>query len=459
MAKCTVMSYLDQGAPQFLGKERDAIHKLMSMAFTQGYNTQYPQTLVVDTTTKTIHLSFPSEHGFREAHLLSIVGTDSTAFQSTRYRVIQVPTTTTLVCLIDNYNEVQYPESDSSTTIAVKVAPLDWEVVYKTDLQLSVRSKNPASSGNILTLKSPSLPDFAYTATGNYTQASAVFVSENIDDSNGSLLNDYTANHSYNNHESFYWLWNNYSHFAYSITYGREYRCPWYIVGDDKFFYLILSPYTSSNTDTSGDRNYARSVDNSCLRQCYMFGDPEPLAVGLDIDKTGTVLTAHYSKGGVENNSSTNSACRIPSSELRRNNNSLLGCAYFAGPLDMETNDLIPLSLSTIDFPFSSTAGYNMGGSNFHMKYPHETTRGLLFFPIYTRVYRDEYNSLNYYRSILPYARFCPISSRNLVVSGWVAWDYKPFKNSEGNFILPIVGEASGGSSGYVYTFYLFELD
>lgn len=463
MAKLRVMSYLDVGAPQYTADQRDAILHLMKMLNQTAYNTKFPTSLTVDSNTKTLHLSFAVAHGFTEGHLLEITGTTSATFQSDSYRVITVPSGTTLICKIDNYATVTYPSSDTSTQISVKHKPLGWDIVYSSATQYSIRSKSAISSKNVLTLKEPTLARLKF-GVGAYSAPACVaaHISESVDGSTGEILNSYIKGNDYQNVESFYWASYNYSWPSSSYTPSAsaisngDHLLPWWLVGDDKIFYLILGAW--HNDSSCRNRNASRVISQSTYRQCYMFGDPDFLGDPAFIDKGGCMFSAHYKPGGQHSPGPTPEDAPAVFTESYRTDvlpsNFAYG-TYFVRPLDMVGNSVIPASWTTIDIAYTSTY-YNFSTGAFYMQYPHVTTRGLLFFPYYARVHTlSASNSANYLRSILPYARMCPINLTNISQS-WVGFDNVLIKSDNGKQILSIV---RFGSVNTVYGSFLYELD
>lgn len=463
MAKIRLMSYLDQGAPQYLPEDRDAILKLMKMANETSYNTQYPTTLVIDRNSQTIHLSFNVEHGFKEGHLLEFKSTDSPSFQSTNYRVIS-STASTLICKIDNLNEVEYPDTESSSTMFVKHKHLDWEVVFSSATQYSIRSKDPTSTRNVLTLKEPSLARLKFNV-GPYTAPACVsaHASTNVDSSTGEILNSYTAVHNYQNTESFYWcsyvhnfVGTNYTPSAAAIS-NRDHYLPWWIIGNDKVFYLIVGAYHDQSSMRY--RSASRSNDNYISRQCYMFGDPEYLGDPNYIDMGGTLFSALYKPGGINApGNGAESVYPMLYTESHRTNYSITDLQmgqYFLRSHDMQNNSLVPISYSTIDYPYSSTV-YNFSNGGPFMQYPHLTTRGLIFFPFFTRVYQSGTNTQNYYRSIMPFARFCPINLTN-IAQQWYHYDNNIIKSADGKMNHCVVRYSTTGQT--IYGAFINELD
>lgn len=470
MAKIRVMSYLDQGAPQYPSDQRDAMLNLLKNVNTTTYNKMFPSTLTVDSNSKTINLSFSATHGFKEGHLLEISNTTSNVFQTDSYRVISTPSATTLVCKIDNYSTVTYPAADNSSTMFVRHKPLDWEVVFSSSTQYSIRSKNAASTKNILTLKEPSLARLKFNvATYSAPACVAVHVSPTVNPSTGEVLSSYTEGHNVSGVESCYWSAYHNNWTSTSVTpsaaniAANDHLLPWFIIGDDKFFYLIVGAYTDTTSYALRYRNPNRGLGNTnwvTYRQCYGFGDPDFLGDPAYKDMGGTILSCCFKPGGTNNAGYTSdlSAPSFFATNLRSNN--IISTAtdtgtFFIRPLDMSGVSMVPVSYSTIDHPLTSTS-YNMTSTgNLYMAYPHTSTRGLIFFPIYLRSYVSGVNYLNYYRSLLPFARFCPINTSNFI-STYLSVDYVLLKSSNGSQILSIVQQ---GTESTLYSAFLYELD
>lgn len=464
MAKIRVMSYLDVGAPQYPANQRDAIMALLKVLNTTTYNTTYPTSIVVDANSKTLSISYSSAHGYSEGHLLTIASTTSVAFQSDNYRVISTPTSTTLNCKIDNYDTVSYPASDNSGTMTTRHAPLDWEVIYSSASQYSIRSRDLTTPRNVLTIKDPTLARLKFNAAQYSAPACvALNISESVDPSTGAITNSYTSQHDSGGAEAFYWTSYNTNFASTSITpssaaiSANDHLLPWYIVGDDRLFYLMIADYT--DTASLRYRNATRSSTVYRWTKVFAFGDPEFLGDPNFVDKGGTIFTAHYKPGGTNNAGFTSDAGSpnlfTESFETSYLPSNFSGGAYFVRPLDLTGNSVIPLSLSTIQYPNSSTS-YNFSTINLQMQYPHVSTRGLIFFPYYTRVHTaSSANAFNYYRSTLPWARFCPINITNLAQS-WSQLDNSIIKSSGGKLNYCVVRY---GVDNTINGAYIYELD
>lgn len=461
MAKCRLMSYLDVGAPQFDTSQRDAMLLLMKMLNETSYNTQYPTSIVVDPTSETLHLNFSAPHGFTVGHLLKIMGTTSSAFQSDLYRVLNVPSVNTLSCKIDNFNSVTYPSTESSSTISVKHAPLEWDVLFSSTKQYSIRSSSDTSSKNILTLKEPELARLKFNvATYSAPACVAVHVSEDLDTSTGAVINSYTSGMNVNNAESLFW--NTHANgftgsavtpSATNISDGAD-KLPWFLVGDDKIFYLMVGCYCDTTGYHMRYRNANRLDTSYLFRTMYAFGDPEYLGDPTYIDKYGTYLTANYQAGGTSSSNNTYTPRGFAENINNNQYTSTTAQEFFLRPFDGRGSLLIPVSYSSIYAPYHSSAGMNLTYAGLHMSYPHLTTRGLLFFPIYLRhTPANSPNQESYFRSTLPYAKFCPINTSNLVSGNNIFMlDYTVLHETGKNVVISI--------SAYTnYQHWVYELD
>lgn len=466
MAKIRVMSYLDTGAPQYPAAQRDAIMALLKVLNTTTYNTTYPTSIVVDANSKTLSISYPSSHGYTEGHLLTIASTANSAFQSDSYRVISTPSPTTLTCKIDNYGTVTYPTSETSNTMTTRHKPLDWEVVYSSASQYSIRSKDLTSTRNTLTIKDPSLARLKFNATA-YSSAHcvAVNVSESVDPSTGNINNSYTSAHDSGGAEAFYWCSHMYTFAGTSYTptaaaiTANDHLLPWFLVGDERFFYLIVGNYTDTTNMRGKNPNRYQSFGIPTYRKVYAFGDPQFLGDPNFVDKGGTIFTAEYKPGGTNNSGYTTDASQpnffTESVDANYLPSNFGGGAYFVRPLDLSGNSVIPVNLTTIQTPNASTL-YNFATSNLYMQYPHVSTRGLIFFPYYTRVLTaNSANTFNYLRSTLPWARFCPINITNMSQT-WVQLDNTIIKSSNGKQIYSVLRY---GADSTILGSYLYELD
>jgi hypothetical protein len=289
--------------------------------------------------------------------------------------------------------------------------PLDWEVIYSSASQYSIRSKDLTSTRNVLTIKEPASARLKFNVTQYSAPACvALNISESVDPSTGNINNSYTAVHDSGGAEAFYWTSYNNAFSSSSITpsvaalAANDHLLPWYLVGDDRFFYLMIADYTDSTSLRY--RNATRVSSAYRYTKVFTFGDPQFLGDPNFVDKGGTIFTAHYKPGGT-NNSGYTADAGTPNFFTEAFDTSYLPSSfasgsYFLRPLDLSGNSVIPLSLSTIQFPNTSTS-FNFSTSNLYMQYPHVSTRGLIFFPYYTRVQTtNSPNTFNYYRSLLP---------------------------------------------------------
>lgn len=465
MSKIHIRSYLDQNAPQFDGIDRKALIKFFTAHFKdEPYIVQHPVTIVTDANSKTLQITLNEPPKFIEGHLIQLKETENTVFQSTSYRVIKIEANT-LTVTVSNFDEVEYPVSENSLNMKVQLAAFDWEVCFSSANQFSMRSTNPKSSRNVFTLKTNNFTAAETEPSGSatsikYSTASPVYVSRSIVTNTGELIEDLTqtAHNMYTGDnttkQTLYFVWNCYSH-SYSTCYGGN--VPWFLVADDKFFYLIVGSYSNSaaNSVNSDNRNFHRNPDYGVMRHTYMFGDPDFLGDPDFVDHDGTVLQASW-------NSNWDSSGAFYQSRFTDRINSGIaigskstGNLYFIR--DFETsvvqsvsNDIIAASLYSV-FNSANTIG---GGSGF--SYPNKPTGGFLNFPIYLAKYVSGTNGGGYYRSALPFALNTPITLSNLMGSNWPSIDYNLFKSSTGQLLLPIITSASTSA---VNNIALFELD
>ena len=465
MAKIHIRSYLDPGAPQFDGLDRRAFIKFFRENFEKTpYITQFPNSLVVDRNSKTIQLSFPSSPLFIIGHLVALTNTTDTVFQSTNYRVIDVQNNI-IILRIDNYDSVTYPIGDTGLSIKAQLAPLNWEVCWADTNKFSMRSKNVKSSKNVFTIHTPSFTAATVEPSNGvtnlkYATASTVRISRDIDKSNGTLIDDLTTTtqNMYTGDsttkETLYFVWNCYS-YSYSNAYSGN--IPWFLIADDRFFYIIVGSYGSTSGINDSSRNFPRQQNYGVSRNTYFFGDPDFLGDPSIIDKDGTVLQTSYSTNWDNSTSFYQSKFTERFNSPYTTSNKSSGNIYFARDFDTVlgsgiANDITTASLLTM----SNFQTFSGGNSSFG--YPNKVTNGILTFPIYLAKVVDGGTTSrgSYVRSILPFTLFCHTNLTNLMSSNWTLIDYNLFKLYDGRLIMPIVVSAD---TTVVSQVALFELD
>lgn len=449
MSSIRVRSYLDENAPQFDGQDKRAFIKFMKAMFeSPSYNARVVSTITVNQTDKTISIPTTTKAGFSTGNLLKITGTLSPAFQTTYYRVIEA-SDTKLILSISNYSTVAYPASDLSNSILVEHAPLDWEVCYSTDTQFSVRSKDPLSSKNVITVSESKNPKMN-TSTTTYTNANAaaVKVSKDINKTTGVVIDEYTSvtNAKGLYSESLHFPWNHGTSYTSSgISSGNV---PWFIFSSTKFVYILVGSRAT-------ERNFSRSVGTSLERNVLFFGDPDFLGDPSYVDYGGYLLASSYAlstdfassvtySGGIsaQINSFKNTNTRDPS------------VAYWMRPFEAASSDIETVSLGSA---YLTTSSYNGGGA---IPYPNGPTRGLLFFPIYVLSYLSgSNNSGGVVRSSLPFTCYCPNSLQNYASGNFTTCDYVLLKTYDGKLIMPVVTLATSSTSTPITSAMFFELD
>lgn len=465
MAKIHVRSYLDAGAPQFDGLDRRAFIKFFKEHFEKTpYIQQFSTSLIVDPNSKTIQLVFSSTPLFSIGQLIAITSTDNTVFQSTQYRIVDIQNNV-LILKIDNYDQQVYPLSDTNLGIKAQLAPLNWEICWSDTNKFSMRSKNPASSKNVFTIHSHSFsPAMAEAGSGvtniKYATASVVRVSRDINKTTGALIEDltqtthnlYTADPLIK--ETLFFNWNCYS-YSYSNAYNGN--IPWFLIANDKFFYILVGSYGSTSSINNADRNYTRQQSYGVSRNTYMFGDPDFLGDPNLVDRDGTILQASY-------NVNWDTSTTFHQSKFTERLNSAYGVSskssgntyfmrdYYTTLGSSSSNDIVTSTSLTIS-NFQSTSG---GNNSFG--YPNKITGGILTFPIYLSKTIDSGSTSNgsYVRSILPFVVTCHTNLTNLAASNWTLLDYNAIKLYDGRMLMPIVTSCS---STIITSLALFELD
>lgn len=443
MSSIRVRSYLDENAPQYDGQDKKAFIKFMKAMFeSPSYNAKVSANITVNPTAKTISIPVTGTPGFSVGNLVKISGTLNAAFQSTYYRVIEA-SDGKLTLSISNYNDVTYPASDLSNSILLEHAPLDWEICYSTDTQFSIRSKDPTSSKNVLTISEPKNPKLTTPPTA-YANVAAVRVSKDITKSTGALVDDLTSvtNARGTFSESLFFVWSHGTYYYSATTAGNV---PWFIVSSSKFVYLIIGTNNSY-------RNFNRLPATTCYRDTYYFGDPEFLGDPSYADYGGFILKTDYTinsdtstgigdDGGFTRkiNAQYTSSSRIPNN-----------AGYWMRPFEATGTDIEGITLR-------SFFGDNNSSGAGPFSYPNGPTRGLLFFPIYIGSYINTSNNIgNTLRSILPFTLFCPNSLNNYTNNNFTTADNVVLKTYDNRSILSIITYASTSSiEGSAF----FELD
>lgn len=360
MSKIRVRSYLDGNAPQFNAAEKNGIIPFMKAMFEQeSYGSVIPIGHQNDLVNNQLILEFDHNPGYSAGNLVQIVGSGLRSFTDNFFRVVS--NDGARLYLKYDFNTLDpIPVDFNSTSLVVRHAPMDWEVLYSTDTQFSLRSKNENSSKNVITFKRPTSP--AYETSAIY-YGSLVHISKEINTSTGELVEDYfqkRINAIANNTESPYSL-------RVAGNYGNNYtlplnnttvKYPWYLVGDDRFFYLILGNSYNQGWNNIYYMNFNRNPDSDgeMKRSLYMFGDPDRIHEDDSIDPTGFIFNTDYVNPSTLFNNSNQSDFRYMSSDYptRLNSNTSTSDfyypAYFLRDFTNLSGDITPVYLHTMSF-------------------------------------------------------------------------------------------------------------
>lgn len=458
MSNIRVRSYLDGNAPQFLCANKNGIIPFLKAMFEQeSYGSITPTAYEQDYVNNQLILTFSTNPGYSTGNLIQIVGSSKTSINDNYFRVSAVDG----LRIYLKYDFTKLEDLTSGfipSSLIVRHAPLDWNVVYSSDTQISIQSKSEDSSKNIVTFKRPHTAGYE-AVPGVFN--TAVHVSR-IVSSSGEISEDYFETHTQsivNNTES-----------PFSIPIGSSYRntstyhianddttqkYPWYIISNDKFVYLILGNiYVNYDGGYYFVTNFDRNSSNSLtIRSVFLFGDPDNSIVGSPPDPTGFVFNftyldpiSHYTTASSSPRDYRNCYDSIINNiAIRSVNDSgisfLRDYSNLPGPTSAANLNTISINGSSAYSPFS---------------FPGPFLQGLSFFPIYLSQYTSTAtNSGAYIRSKLPFALF-PLQSLRNISNTWVDLDYKVIQ-SGGKDVLNIV--TYSGSVNNVHRTVSFELD
>lgn len=464
MSKIRVRSYLDGNAPQFKAAEKNGIIPFMKAMFEQeSYGNIIPIGHQIDLVNNQLILEFDHNPGYSAGNLVQIVGSGLRSFTDNFFRVVS--NDDARLYLKYDFNTLDpIPVDFDSTSLVVRHAPMDWEVLYSTDTQFSMRSKNETSSKTILTYKRPQNTTYD---TSNQLYTTFFHASKGLDVTTGEIFEDYFQKRIQeisNNTESPYHVrvagnQNTYSNNL--ATNNTTTKYPWYLVGDDRFFYLIIGNAHNEGNNNRDYMNFVRNPGNADTRRCvYLFGDPDKMFQDDPEDPTGFIFnTSYYNPITMYSQLTANgidarvSLTEYPSALNNPSNRShdLAPCIFLR-----EYNNL-PGTTFVANLHTMSYTGTNSSSA---FSYPGPFSHGIYFFPIYTSVmFHDINNSYGhntsaYLRSKLPWA-LAPFQSLRNITNSWVDLDYSIIK-AQGKNILTIVTYAG---SNILHRSVSFELD
>ena len=462
MSNIRVRSYLDGNAPQFNAAEKNGIIPFMKAMFEQdSYGSVTPTAYEQDYVNNQLILTFSSDPGYSAGNLIQIVGSSKTSINDNYFRVSAVDG-------LRIYLKYDFTVLEDLTAgfipsaLIVRHAPFKWEVLYSTDTQFSMRSKHEKSSKTILSFKRPKEDSYS-TAKSFYT--TLFHASKGLDSTNGDILDDYFQQRITelgDNTESPYQvrIAGNYRTDSYPLEItNTTTKYPWYLVGDDKFFYLILGNMHSygHSSYTRDYMNFTRIPSSEETRRCvYMFGDPDKILEDDPEDPTGFIFnTTYYSPVNMYSQFTTNNIDqKISITDYPNCLNNPVDRGHDLAPcIFLREYGNLPGSTFVANVHTMSFTGTN---PNSAFSYPGPFSHGIYFFPIYLSVMFPSYgaNTSSYLRSKLPWA-LAPFQSLRNVTNSWVDLDYSVLK-AQGKDVLTIVTLAG---SNTLHRSVSFELD
>lgn len=395
-----VMSNYDVGAPQLPANQKYTLYNFLEQLCTTTYNTKTPTTVTTQFVNgsnadngTTVHLTYDTAHGYRQGALITMSGANEEVFNK-RFRVKEsINNNLTAVCyIIDND---LYP-STATGTISTRVSPLEWDVAYKSASQITLKSKHNYSSKTCYTFSNPVNPNLLATqAIIDKTNIYEFNVSENVNNSTGTLVNSLTAiahfTHSNSTKFSPYVmpLISNDSVVTVSGTNLNSYlhNVRWTIISDGRFMYILLGNYANNLTSTTaeGSHPFLNNVLTSSVSSIhlatngYWFGDLNGISESNTLNGNNVVLNM----GLLANSTSLN---YHTSSILNSDNTGLIFPAYNynyynATRVAIKTQTGINTLNNLKD---SLNVSYNNFGSQPHsgdysLPYPYPLTNGMLF--------------------------------------------------------------------------------
>lgn len=455
MSKIRVRSYLDGNAPQFNAADKNGIIPFFKAMFEQeSYGNVTPIGFQLDLANNQIIFEFSNSPGYSAGNLVQVIGTGIRSFADDYFRVSSTDGLRLFVKYDFNTLD-QIPSDLDVSKIIIRHAPMDWEVLYSTDTQFSFRSKSDKSSKQVITAKRPQKESYN---TSIHIYTTMAHISKGVDPETGEIIEDWfqkRINEIPNNTESPYQIRiaSNLYNYNYTLPLNNTTtKYAWHLIGDDRFFYLILSDTHNEGNNYRDYINFSRNPGNSDTRRSvYMFGDPDKIVEDDPEDPTGFMFNCQYyntnnfythltSNGNGERVSLT----EYPGMINAPSNRSHQDCAcFFLRDYTNLPGDTIITQLHTMSYCGGSTSS--------PFSYPGPFSHGVYFFPIYVSImpYNSYYgrydeNAGAYLRAKLPWAVHPFQSLRNLT-NTWVDLDYSVMKAS-GKDIISFVTYAGANT-------------
>jgi len=413
-----LMTHLDTDAPPLYGFSRTAIYTWLETVLTVGYNLKYVNNFVREG--RYITLNYAEVHGYKKGRLLEIQDSSLESLNGLLARVVDVPSATSLKIYIKDESWESYPEMSTETTMTTKVAPLGWEVVYKDLSQISFRSRREDSSKIVITVKKPTYPTHATALKTTGAICYEMDFSKDVDTETGSSIDSCLEQRvSTYGHTCQYWvLSTNTANLQDSATWSSEtIRMPWTIVGDDKMFYVIMTPFIDGVYENGSYRQYTPLTYTGAYKpfRMYAFGDYEPYDTNEYLTGSSFFFTCNF----YANNSNRE---EIPTSNS--NPGEYTPFAFLNGTFNRYTyyfSEFDPIGkltsariVSGITVPYDS---YNYSGSDYIWSaYPERVVGGVTYgsYFAYANDSGSARNSLSVFcKGVFPYVKILATNMRN----------------------------------------------
>lgn len=418
MSTVRFMSHEDTNAPPFYGYSRTSIYTWFNQILVDGYNLKYVNNFVREG--RKLTLNFTTPHGFLKGRLLVISDSSFEPLNNVKFRVTSVPSTTSLTLFIKDEAWESYPQMSTETTMTIKVAPLGWEVLYKTNEQISFRSRRDDSSKTIITIKKPTYP---YHTTGLKTTGAVAYevdYSKDIDLTTGSPIDSYfTQRLAQYGHTCNYWVCStNTDNLQDSASWTNEtFKVPWTIIGDDKFFYFIGTPFVDGLYENGSYRVLTTQTYNGSYRafRLYAMGDIEAADPQEYLTGSSFFFTLfYYANNNSRDALGTSHSDLYNYTPFANINGSYTRSCYFASTYDITGNIATARILSGGNGLYDS---YNSSGSDYLWPaYPERVTGGVTYCKYYayandTGAGRNSYSV--FYKGEFPFVRALLTNLRN----------------------------------------------
>lgn len=415
MSTCRIYTHRDTGVPSLLSYKRNSLYQFLDTLMLDGYNVKYVHNFVRDG--RNVTLNYSEAHGYKIGQLLTIADSSAEEFNGGLFRVISVPTATSLTIYLKDDSYVNYPEMSTETTMTSKVAPLGWEKVFESPTQRSYRSRRQDSSKIVITVKEPTFHATKLKTTN--AVAYEVDFSKDIDIVTGSPIDScFTSRKAQYGHTCNYWVTcTNSDNIAEATSWSNDvYRAPFTIVGDDKMVYIITQPYVDGVYEQGTRRQWdpLLSWNNGSYRhnKIYAFGDYEPLDENEYLTGSSFYFKFYYYVSTSSFESYVGSSEYNPFIQL---SGSTQRYEYFFSEYDPTG---VCANARVVSGGCAPYEGYNYSCSGFIWSaYPERVAGGIVYYPFYAYNNAPSTGVNNvgtFLKGTFPYVRVGATSLRNL---------------------------------------------